>query len=103
MVGRKRGQDAHRITSATPSRSEDVDSRAKRYLISMAIRTICFIAAAVVAPHWSMWAFLLASLVLPYVAVVAANVGTNTDPDPLPPVEPMSGSHGRELRGGSTP
>ena len=88
MLGRRKEKQAHRITTASASQTEEIDATQKRYLISMGIRTVCFILAAVTAPHWEMWLFLVASLVLPYVAVVAANVGTNTDPDPLPPVDP---------------
>jgi hypothetical protein len=85
--GMARDKDhAQRITTAGPAHTDEVDHRQRRYLISMSIRTVCFVLAAVTAPHWSMWLFLVASLVLPYVAVVAANVGTNTDPDPLPEV-----------------
>jgi hypothetical protein len=86
-----------RITTATRSHSDDVGARQRRYLISMGIRTACFLAAVFSFGHWFMWIFLIASLVLPYVAVVLANAGASPDPggmeatgpDPsLPQIEP---------------
>ena len=53
----------------------------------MTIRTACFILAVVCMGHWFMWVFLVASFVLPYVAVVIANGGAAPDPggpDPFP-------------------
>ena len=75
-----RGADPVRITSAARPRSEDISSRQRRYLISMAIRTACFILTVVFIGHWFAWVFLTASLVLPYVAVVLANAGVSPDP-----------------------
>lgn len=75
-----------RITSATRSRSENVAGRQRRYLISMAVRTGCFLAAVFVASWslWLMWVFIIASFILPPVAVVVANAEADTDPDPEP-------------------
>ena len=89
--------EAVRITSATRSHSDDVGARQRRYLISMGIRTACFLAAVFSIGHWYLWIFLAASLVLPYIAVVLANAGASPDvgemeatgPDPsLPQIEP---------------
>ncbi len=85
-----------RITSATRSHSADVSGRQRRYLISMAVRTACFLLAVVFAGTFIMWVFILASFVLPYVAVVMANAQAQTDPDPEPdslfdPVRPELG------------
>ena len=75
-----------RITSATRSRSENVAGRQRRYLISMAVRTACFLAAVFVASWslWLMWVFIIASFILPPVAVVVANAQAETDPGPEP-------------------
>ena len=43
-----------RITTAASS-NEDIAARQKRYLISMAIRTLCFVGAVVVGPGWLLW------------------------------------------------
>jgi len=48
--------------------------RMKRYLISMSVRTVCFI-LAVVLHGWLRWTMAAAAIVLPYVAVVMANAG----------------------------
>ena len=69
-----------RITSATRSHSEDIAGRQRRYVISMSIRTVCFLLAVVSLGHWFMWVFLIASIVLPYIAVVMANAGSAADP-----------------------
>ena len=80
--------DPVRITSATRSHSDDIDARQRRYVISMSIRTACFLLAVVSMGHWFMWVFLAASFFLPYVAVVIANGGASPDPggpDPFGP------------------
>ena len=71
-----------RITSATPGHSEEMAGRQRRYLISMAIRTACFLLAVVFAGGVLMWVFILASFILPPVAVIVANAQAPTDPDP---------------------
>jgi Protein of unknown function (DUF3099) len=77
---RARSDDSVRITSASVPRSEDIRGREKRYLISMGIRTACFLLAVLFMGHWVMWLFLAASIFLPYVAVVIANAGSAMDP-----------------------
>ena len=49
---RRRGDEPIRITTAPPNRAEDTSARQRRYLISMAIRTTCFIGAVVVGDGW---------------------------------------------------
>jgi len=74
----------------------------RRYLVSMGIRTVCFVLAvvAIVLLHWTVigWALVVAAVVLPYIAVVMANAtrplrGTYLGPvapsNPMPaPLEP---------------
>ena len=64
------------ITSARPSRSSDISRRQTRYLMSMGIRTICFV-LAIVTTGPLRWSFVVAAVVLPYVAVVLANASDN--------------------------
>ena len=66
-------QEAVRITTAPLSRSADIAHRQRRYVISMTIRTLCFVGAIAVGPGWLRWVLMAAALVLPYVAVVMAN------------------------------
>jgi uncharacterized membrane protein len=83
--------DPIRITTATRSHRDDIARRQKRYLISMGVRTVCFVAAIVSIGHWFVWIFLAGSFVLPYIAVIMANAGA--DPDPGGP-EPFVGGSG---------
>ena len=62
-----------RITSAPQSPQAEMAHRQKRYIISMSIRTLCFVAAIVVGAGWLRWVLVAAAFVLPYVAVVMAN------------------------------
>ncbi|GAW48217.1 MULTISPECIES: DUF3099 domain-containing protein [unclassified Nocardioides] len=73
----RREQDAAvRITTAASSRDVDIATRQRRYLLSMTLRSLCFVGAIVAAlAHvgW-LWPILIAgALILPYVAVVMAN------------------------------
>ena len=75
----RRGDDeVHSVTSAQTPLSKEQRARTKRYLLSMTIRTICFL-GAVVAQGWLRWALLAGAVVLPYVAVVMANAGREND------------------------
>ncbi len=72
----RRADEAVRITTAGSSRREDIAARQKRYLLSMSLRSACFIGAVVAAlagVGW-LWPILIAgALILPYIAVVMAN------------------------------
>jgi Protein of unknown function (DUF3099) len=65
------------ITNAQVPLTQDQSGRAKRYFISMMIRTACFI-LAVVLPNPYRWVVLFGAVVLPYIAVVVANAGRET-------------------------
>jgi hypothetical protein len=69
-------QDAVRITTAGTNRSADIATRQKRYLLSMSLRTVCFVGAIVASLLGITWLWpilIVGALVLPYVAVVMAN------------------------------
>ncbi|MGA4842799.1 DUF3099 domain-containing protein [Streptomyces sp. G45] len=80
---RKRsGTEVFRITGARQGLAEDVRGRQRRYVISMSVRTVSVIAAAVlwnVERHVALVALVLGVL-LPYVAVVIANAGRENAP-----------------------
>jgi hypothetical protein len=81
---RRGGDDAIRITTAAPSPAEDTAARQRRYLFSMGVRTICFV-GAVIVDGWLRWVLIAAAIVLPYIAVVAANaVSGPREPAALP-------------------
>ena len=60
------------ITSARTSHSEDLHKRQMRYLLSMGIRTVCFV-LAIVTTGPVRWVLVAAAVFLPYIAVVLAN------------------------------
>ena len=74
-----RDADAVRITTASASRDEDISRRQRRYVLSMGLRTACFIAAVLVGPGWLRWVLVAGAVLLPYVAVVMANAVTTKD------------------------
>lgn len=63
------------ITEARASGDDQFDRRRRRYLIMMAMRAICIVAAAATVgiSGWLAAAFVGASLVLPWTAVLLAN------------------------------
>lgn len=72
------------VTSAPPNPQDELRGRQRRYLVTMAIRVVCFVLAIVLAAVHLVWAAgvaVAASLILPWVAVIAANAG------PARPVE----------------
>ena len=68
----RRSDDPVRVTTAALSRAEELRGRQRRYLISMGIRTVCFV-LAIVTTGPLRWILVAAAVFLPYVAVVLAN------------------------------
>jgi hypothetical protein len=104
MARRARGGETPiRITTAATSPHADIAARQRRYLIAMGVRTLCFVMVAILAithagPEWLPWIFVAGALILPYVAVVMANV-SDTKSDAF---ELRDGSlHERELPPGA--
>ncbi|MEW2513205.1 DUF3099 domain-containing protein [Streptomyces sp. NPDC046870] len=92
-----------RITGARTGLAEDVRGRQRRYVISMAIRTVSVILAVSL---WNVERYvaivaLVLGAVLPYIAVVIANAGREKPPS-LPstfvtaPLRPMIAASGTE-------
>ncbi|MDI3423425.1 DUF3099 domain-containing protein [Streptomyces luteolus] len=88
--------EVFRITGARQGLADDVRGRQRRYVISMSVRTVAVILAAVlwnVERHVAIVALVL-GILLPYIAVVIANAGRENAPS-LPstyvptPVRPM--------------
>ncbi|WP_320784947.1 DUF3099 domain-containing protein [Streptomyces sp. CRN 30] len=76
------GGEVFRITGARQGLAEDVRGRQRRYVISMSLRTVAVIAAALlwnVERHVAIVALAL-GMTLPYIAVVIANAGRETPP-----------------------
>ncbi|MFG2142022.1 DUF3099 domain-containing protein [Streptomyces sp. NPDC048650] len=89
---------AFRITGARQGLSDDVKGRQRRYVISMAIRSVAVVLTAVL---WNVErpiaiATLVLGIGLPYVAVVIANAGRENAPSlpstfVAPPARPVLG------------
>jgi hypothetical protein len=71
---RRNRPPVYSITGARPAVRDDVNSRTRRYLVSMGIRTVCFL-LAVVTDGWLRWVLIAAAVLLPYLSVVFANSG----------------------------
>lgn len=70
------------ITSARFSKTLDADARTTRYLISMAVRVVCFLGGCFTPYPWS-WILFAGAAVIPPVAVLLANaIDQRTDPGP---------------------
>ena len=79
----RRTEPVHRVSGVRRPLSEDVQGRTRRYLISMAIRTACFV-GAVIADGWLRWVLMAGAVFLPYIAVVVANAGRERIVEPPP-------------------
>jgi hypothetical protein len=71
-VSRSPQQPVYSVTGVRRGASDDLAQRQKRYLISMGVRTVCFL-LAVITPSPIRWVLVAAAVVLPYIAVVMAN------------------------------
>lgn len=66
---------ATNITSMPPTAKEERARRMRNYAITMAVRTVCFLALIWVRGPW-MFVFAAGAIFLPYIAVVLANAVT---------------------------
>jgi Mg/Co/Ni transporter MgtE len=82
------------VTSAPESLRDDQNERMRRYLLSMGIRTACFVLSviAIVVLHWTVvgWILVVGAVVLPYVAVVMANATKARPVGSVSPVTPQT-------------
>lgn len=74
------------ISNAQIAHSDEQPGRMKRYLISMSIRTACFI-GAVLSPSPYRWFLIVGAVTLPYIAVVVANAGREKSFEPMQYIE----------------
>lgn len=81
-MGKQADGEVFRITGARQGLADDVRGRQRRYVISMSVRTVSVILAAVlwnVERHVAIVALAL-GILLPYIAVVIANAGRENAP-----------------------
>ena len=72
------------ITALPKSPQEDRRARMVKYLVTMGIRLVC-IALCFVTQGWWQAVFIVGAIVLPYLAVIAANVGYQAASEVLRP------------------
>ena len=70
---------AQPITSLPRSPSDDRRSRMIKYTVAMTIRLICVILAVALHTWWALLFFGIGAVVLPYFAVIVANVGAKQE------------------------
>lgn len=78
-----RAEETVAITGAQVSLKDDQRTRTRRYLFSMGLRTVCFV-GAILTTGWLRWTLVVGAVLLPYVAVVAANAGRRKAPKGTP-------------------
>lgn len=106
-MNRRTPDAAQSITSAPDPLAVDQARRARRYLIQMGIRVVCFLLAVLLWRHVPLWVSLLlivAAVVLPYVAVLFANAGRERRDDAPVGVLPLldAGPPGGGVAGGGS-
>ncbi|WP_067917033.1 DUF3099 domain-containing protein [Actinomadura rubrobrunea] len=83
VIPRRRAA-VYTVTDAPKPMSEDIRYRQRRYLISMGIRTVCFVGAVVAAmlgaPWWLVFLLVVGAVFLPYISVIFANGGREPQP-----------------------
>ena len=103
-MSRRNPPPAQSITSAPEPLGADQARRARRYLIQMGIRVVCFLLAVLTwtrVPMWVSIVLIVGAVVLPYIAVLFANAGRerrDVGPvgyvphqlDAAPPVRPVA-------------
>ncbi|MCD2497314.1 DUF3099 domain-containing protein [Microbacterium nymphoidis] len=67
-------------TSLPRSPQDEAASRLKRYAVTMGIRIACFLLMVLIQPYgWWTWVLAAGAIFLPYIAVVRANAGEESD------------------------
>ena len=75
-------ETVHLVTQARRPLSEDIAYRQRRYLLTMALRAICFGVAVLMFVNHAGWLTAIpavGAIFLPYIAVVMANAGREPD------------------------
>lgn len=75
------------VTTAQPSRAEELAGRQRRYMVTMGVRTVAFVLAVFLFRGVARYVAIAAALVLPYVAVVFANAAPKRSISAAPYVE----------------
>ena len=77
---------AQSATSLQRAPRDDAHTRMGKYFSMMAIRVVCFVLMVAIQPYgWYTWLFAIGAIVLPYFAVVIANVAAAPAGRAVPP------------------
>ncbi len=80
----KHSRHAPAVTSLPQAPHDEARHRVRRYALTMGIRMVCFLLMAFVQPYgWHTWVFAIGAAVLPYIAVVFANAGSDSTAAPV--------------------
>ena len=91
-------------TSLPRAPRDDAHSRMTKYFTMMAIRVACFILMVVVTPYgWYTWLFAIGAVLLPYFAVVIANVAAAPAARAVPPERAIEAPPSAAPRAAQTP
>ena len=75
-------------TSLRRAPRDDAQSRMRKYFIMMSVRVVCFVLMVVITPYgWHTGILAVGAVLLPYLAVVVANVGSDARDVTAVPVE----------------
>lgn len=90
------------ITDIASSRTAEIRSRERRYVIAMVFRAVCFVAATLLFHGPARWLAVAVAIMMPWLAVVLANapakvkVSRQAAFEPPVPREPLRLEPGRE-------
>ena len=73
----RRGVPVPRITDARSAHTDEMHARMVKYTVSMSIRMVCLFLLFFVH-GWMLWVVVAGAVVLPWFAVVIANVGSDS-------------------------
>ncbi|MGL4744141.1 MAG: DUF3099 domain-containing protein [Dermatophilaceae bacterium] len=101
MAKIRKNPSAQLVTGVAESPAEDQSRRLRRYLVTMSVRTACFI-LMVVVDGWLRWVFAAGAVFLPFFAVVTANAARPRATGRVRPVVPVV-DHTRQLTTSGAP
>jgi hypothetical protein len=75
-----RERAAQSATSLRRAPRDDAQARMRKYFIMMSVRVVCFVLMVVITPYgWHTGILAVGAIILPYLAVVVGNVGSDAE------------------------
>jgi len=95
----KNSRHAAAVTSLPQAPNDEASHRVRRYALTMGIRMVCFLLMFLVQPYgWYTWVFAIGAAILPYIAVVFANAGSDSsDTSVESPAQQLEAPHDRPI------